>query len=114
MATSIINGTTGTYYTCAWTATTSSANNTKLTGQQTLPVGVYIMVGNAPTVSASNYLVKIHNLATGHYHTITTGSTFCEVIKIDEPATVYISSSSSTICTFSDISRGYARFVRVA
>lgn len=55
MATSTIKGK-GAIYTAPWTATSSNASNTRVTGTVTIPAGTYVILLKIPECSQTNAL----------------------------------------------------------
>ncbi len=101
-----------------WTATSSNAINIILTAQVTLAKGVYIAIGNAPTVSMNDYPVAMRANKTINaktiYNTIRTLSGLVFTFEVTSDDTnVYISSASSTSVTFSNLSNGGLRIVKL-
>ena len=108
----------GSYWSVDWTATSSSAINIILTEQKTLNKGVYIAIGNAPTVSVNDYIVAIRANKTINaktvYNTIRTLSSLVFTFEVlSDDTNVYISSASSTSVTFSNLTNGGLRIVRL-
>lgn len=108
----------GTYWSVDWTATASSAINIILTEQKTLAKGVYIAIGNAPTLSINDFAVAIRANKTINaksvYNMISTLSSLVFTFEIlSDDTNVYISSASSTSVTFSNLTNGGLRIVKL-
>lgn len=108
----------GLFWSVDWTATSSSAINIILTEQKTLAKGVYIAIGNAPTVSVNDFPVAIRASKTINaktvYNTIRTLSGLVFTFEVlSDDTNVYISSGSSTSVTFSNLTNGGLRIVKL-
>lgn len=108
----------GSYWSLDWTATSSSTINLILTEQKTLAKGVYIAIGNAPTLSISDFVVAIRANKTINaktvYNTISTLSSLVFTFEIlSDDTNVYISSGSSAPVTFSNLTNGGLRIVKL-
>ena len=108
----------GSFWSVDWTATSSSAINIILTEQKTLNKGVYIAIGNAPTVSVNDFAVAIRANKTINaksvYNTIRTLSSLVFTFEVlTDDTNVYISSASSASVTFSNLTNGGLRIVKL-
>lgn len=108
----------GSYWSVDWTATSSSAINLILTEQKTLNKGVYIAIGNAPTLSVSDYVVAIRANKTINaktvYNNIKTLSSLVFTFEVlSDDTNVYISSAASASVTFSNLTNGGLRIVKI-
>lgn len=104
----------GDYYEAAWTATSSSAMNTQLTGSITLPAGTYIVSASFPVLSSVPFyaylrgVVKYFGMAGYHVHSASW------VVKLTETRTISLISGQSDPCTFTYRERGGLYAVRLA
>ena len=108
----------GSFWSLDWIATSSSAINIILTEQKTLAKGVYIAIGNAPTLSITDFAVAIRANKTINaksvYNTISTLSSLVFTFEIlSDDTNVYISSASSASVTFSNLTNGGLRIVKL-
>ena len=108
----------GSFWSVDWTATSCNAINIQLTNHATLDKGVYIAIGNAPTVSVNDYVVAIRASksinAKTVYNTIRSLSSLVFTFEVTSDDTeVYIASASSTSVTFSNLTNGGFRVLKI-
>ena len=100
----------GTIYTAAWTATQSSANNTQLTGELSLPAGVYILTVTTPVMSRTLSL----SMAGAFCEITGTQGEFSQLVSLPTASTLAVRSAQSAAITFSYLGRGSFRAIRVS
>lgn len=99
-------------YTASWIATSSAANNVKLTGSLILPAGTYVVVANLPNTSTW-MAVQLYGVANyyGHGQALQNGTW---IITLTQETEIYLRTASSTSCTYSYTERGRLTAVRIA
>lgn len=102
--------TTGAIYSASWTASSSSASGTALTGYVTLPIGTYVMVLITPTASA-NFVLGL----SGNYKQVSqNGDCFVIVANVTTDSTQIGATSAQTASvTFTNTSRGSLKAIKV-
>ena len=106
------------YYEAAWTATSSSATGTTLTGTITLPKGTYLIAVGSPYVQGAAALV---GLRVGSATNVTTLMTLpvnaytkgAFIVQLTSQQSVYLLTQSSASCTFTAPDRGSLKAVRL-
>ena len=106
------------YYSASWTATSSSATGTVLTGTITLPKGTYLIAVGSPYVQSAAALVGLRigsstdltTLMTLPVNAYTKGSF---IVQLTAQQSVYLLTQSSASCTFTAPDRGSLKAVRL-
>ena len=104
----------GDYYEAAWTATSSSANNTRLTNSFTLPAGTYLIWAKLPFISTSTFFAGLSFNSTG-YGTgqLANQQSATWVVQLGSQTTMHLVATQSAACTFSYLERGGLYAVRL-
>lgn len=106
------------YYAASWTATSSSATGTVLTGTITLPKGTYLIAVGTPYVQGATGLAGLR------VGTATDTSTLVSmpvnaytkasyIIQLTSQQSVYLLTQSSASLTFTNTDRGSLKAVRL-
>ena len=105
----------GDFYTASWTASTSSAPNTRLSNMTSpLPAGTYIVTAKFPTISTSDFTASIVGANDGNlYIHGPSWESASYVTTVNEGAQLYINSSQSAKCDFTALERGLLRATRL-
>lgn len=108
----------GEYYSAAWTANSTSAYGTKLTGSITLPAGTYIIVCKTPYIASGTfpgfYLADSGGIVDSTTISAPAGQqSETMLMEFAEQKTVWLESSGSPACNFSVIERGSLRAIRI-
>lgn len=106
------------YYAASWTADSSSASGTRLTGDIVLPKGTYLIAVGSPYVQGSACLV---GLFVGTATDVTTYASLpvnaytkaSFIVKLSSQQTVYLRSGSTASVTFASKDRGSLKAVRL-
>ena len=102
-----------TLYEAAWTATSSNAYGTLLTQKVTVPPGTYIITASLPTISTNTFMAGIEPSANTYINgPMYTKASF--VMQLASSSQLYMISSGSTACTFSNLGRGGLTALRIA
>lgn len=101
-----------------WTATSSSASDVQLTNKTNLPRGTYIAIGSAPVPSVKDFPISLAcsgtNNTVPYFNGIRDRSVIAFIIQInDNTADVWLKTSSSNNCTYSNIDQSAIRFIRI-
>lgn len=99
-------------YTASWVATSSAANNVKLTDSLILPAGTYVVVANLPNTSTW-MAVQLYGVDSyyGHGQMLQHGTW---IITLTQETEIYLRTASSVSCTYSYTNRGRLTAVRIA
>lgn len=99
-----------------WTASSSSASGTAMTGDITLTPGVWMLGMITPTCSATKayYFSNISSTLTYPYFTLGTGGSGWVPVEITTNTTTHVTSGASTACNYSNLTRGRILAVRIA
>lgn len=101
----------GNTYTASWTATSSNANNQRVTDSITLPAGTYILSLKIPACSQESPLAfAVHPI--GMYakgQSITT-----TIVTLSAQTTIYGVTNMSQSTSYTYTERGYLKAVRIA
>lgn len=100
----------GTVYTASWTATSSSAANTQLTGSISLPAGTYIVVLVSPVLSAQCAIGFAGITAVFGQN----GDSKTSILTVTTTTTVLARSGQSASVNFTYTERGFLKAVRIA
>ena len=110
----------GNTYTASWTATSSNANNVRVTNTLTLPAGTYLFFLKVPVCNQSTLYFQVWS-GTDDNNYITAGnvsgagqSVFSCVATYSQTTTVYGRTNFSMATTYSYLERGYLKAVRIA
>lgn len=107
----------GAYYTAEWSATTSSASGTVLCQSPiALPAGTYVVsvVGPVCSENVITTLKRSGNMfSPARYHFVGTATGFTEIIQLTESGYLQLTAEQSSTVTFSQLTRGYMRALRV-
>lgn len=106
------------YYSASWTATSSSATGTVLTGTITLPKGTYLIAVGTPYVQGATGLMGLR------VGTVTDTTTLVSmpvnaytkasyIIQLTSQQSVYLLTQSSASLTFTNTDRGSLKAVRL-
>lgn len=106
----------GAYWTAPWTASSSSANGTVLTAKTAaLTSGNYIVDAHMPTISTSSFICALNGSNQGSAFLFGQGHvTASWVVTVSEGAQLYLVSSQSAACSFSNTSRGWLRATKLS
>lgn len=107
----------GAYYTAEWDATSTTASGTVLCQSPVaLPAGTYVVSVVGPVCSA-NCITTLRAGGTmitpTRYHYVGTATGFTEIIQIQQDSTLSLTAEQSASVTFSSLTRGYMRALRV-
>lgn len=107
----------GVFYTCEWSATSTSSTGTILCSTPVvLPAGTYIVCVVGPVCSANCITTLRYGsqmFSPARYHYIGTATGFTEIIQIQQTSTINLTAEQSSSVTFSNLTRGYMRVLRV-
>ena len=100
----------GAIYSASWKATSSSANNTQLTNDITIPAGTYILILLGP-IGSVDYSV---GLAGKYKQMIKSGDAFVIPYTCNQTVSFHASSAQSAAVTFSYTERGSLTAVQIS
>ena len=100
----------GSIYRASWTASSSSANNTPLTGDITIPAGTYVVTCISPIASANVSIA----IAGQYKEMIKNGDSFTIIYSCNDTVTFHVSSAQSTSVTFSYTERGSLTAIQIS
>lgn len=107
----------GAFYTGEWSATSSSASGTVLVASPVaLPAGTYIVSVVGPVCSANviTTLKRSGNMFNPErYHFVGTATGFTEIVQLTESGYLQLTAEQSASVTFSNLTRGYMRAIRI-
>ena len=106
------------YYAASWTATSSSATGTVLTGTITLPKGTYLIAVGTPYVQGATGLAGLRVGSTTDSSTlvsmpVNTYTKASYIIQLTSQQSVYLLTQSSASLTFTAPDRGSLKAVRL-
>jgi len=102
-------------YTAAWTASSSSAVNTQLTGSISLPAGTYLAIAMTPIRSSGGGVVTIAGTGVTAYKIVDNDYVqMCVPFTLSSAGSVAVFSASSSAMSFTNVDRGWLRVVRIA
>lgn len=106
----------GSRLSAVWTASSSSASGTAMTGDITLTPGVWMLGMITPTCSATKayYFSNISSPLSYPYFTMGTGGSGWVPVEITTNTTTHVTSGASTACNYSNLTRGRILAVRIA
>lgn len=106
----------GSRLSAVWTASSSSASGTAMTGDITLTPGVWMLGMITPTCSATKayYFSNISSTLTYPYFTMGTGGSGWVPVEITTNTTTHIASGAATACNYSNLTCGRILAVRIA
>lgn len=106
----------GSRLSAVWTASSSSASGTAMTGDITLTPGVWMLGMITPTCSATKayYFSNISSSLSYPYFTMGTGGSGWVPVEITTNTTTHVTSGASTACNYSNLTRGRILAVRIA
>lgn len=96
-----------------WIASSTSANGTSLTNSITVPAGTYIIVGQAPSASATT-VCTLSGITPAKYFAIGDLGTFERICTLNSETTIKITSSQSASVTYSNLTRGGLTITKLA
>ena len=106
------------YYAASWTATSSSATGTVLTGTISLPKGTYLIAAGTPYVQGATGLMGLRvGTATDNTTLVSmpvnayTKASY--IIQLTSQQSVYLLTQSSASLTFTNTDRGSLKAVRL-
>lgn len=105
----------GTVYTASWTATSSNANDQRVSNTITIPAGTYIFSVKIPICSQNTLAFQVlpFGLSCGGW--FGAGQVVQNYIyKVTQTTTCYIATSMSQATNYTYIDRGYLKAVRIA
>lgn len=100
----------GSIYRASWAASSSSANNTPLTGDITIPAGTYVINCISPVASANVSIA----IAGQYKEMIKSGDSFTVIYSCDDTVTLHVSSAQSASVTFSYTERGSLTAIQIS
>jgi len=106
----------GSRLSAVWTASSSSASGTAMTGDITLTPGVWMLGMITPTCTATKayYFSNISSSLSYPYFTMGTGGSGWVPVEITTNTTTHVASGASTACNYSNLTRGRILAVRIA
>ena len=104
----------GIYLHAAWTATSSSANNTRLTNSITLPAGTWVIVAKMPVCSVENFYVGLSYGGVPFSAQVCSQGTSTWIMSLTSQQIVYLMSTQSATMSFSSIERGSIKAIKMA
>lgn len=104
-----------TVYTAAWTATASSAINTRLTDAISLPAGTYLAVATTPIRSSGGGIITIAGTGVTVYKIVDNDYVqMCVPFTLSTAGSVAVFSASSSAMSFTNVDRGWLRVIKLA
>lgn len=117
----LTNAIVGKYYNASWIATSSSANEVRLTNILTnLPVGTYIALCKLPATSTGSFLMSLFmsgatTILDNVLGSLNSQQVSTRIVRVTSASnSIYLKSSQSSACTFTYLGRGGLSLVRLA
>ena len=106
-------------YSGAWTASSTSATNARVTDDVVLPAGIYVVTVSTPYTTGNDPLIVIKKNGVEDYTTLLSGragayASRVVILELTEQTTVACYSAGSASTTYQALERGGLKAVRIA